>query len=525
MPLVRSQEDEFHHIESDLHATPTGRWRVSTRCSQRSYDLRSSSKPASWEPRFPSKAASRTTAAHRVVRLERIQEDEDDGCPTHQLQLPQITMEASDQTGEVDEGAYTCSTLSSADARDQVDPTILNSPTHDLENPFCFTFDDSEDFFHRFRRDPRNIVLDSALSEIAPHIVITPPEFDWGDFTVMHENAPPPQQHPEQYLCVPGSSPTSLFATAFPKDGADRGVRAPVFVTTSEELESDLRAGDTTSANCTPPKCVFSPSLFVATIEATSQERELMPHLLRALYKRLFSACAAVASDVARTLNSRYSSLDTISELFSHLESPVTWSDPALPLLSCFFRFPGALIIDSVTPFTIPHIVITEPPIWDYNPYVNMHNCTQSPQDAGWGQSLVVPSPVVDFINLPEDDPFGSSETMPGCSITDQCAQSETELDVWEPESPSEESGVVSPESTALQTPGLLTPIGEEEEFDLMVFASSPPDGSSLVGDDEQLLEDTPQDVEIYCEDEDDLPPLDGWYQGIAARSGYILSA
>lgn len=218
--------------------------------------------------------------------------------------------------------------------------------------------------------------------------------------------------------------------------------------------------------------------------------------------------------------------MDTIYELFSHLEAPVTWSDPALPLLSCFFRFPGALIIDSVTPFTIPHIVITEPPIWDYNPYVNMHNCTQSPQDAGWGQSLVVPSPVVDFINLPEDDPFGFSETMPGCSIIDQCTESETELDVWEPESPSEESAVCSPESTALQTPGLLTPIGEEEEFDLMVFASSPPGGPSLplVGGDEQLLEDAPQDVEIYCDDEDDLPPLDGWYQDIATRSGYILS-
>jgi len=95
MPLVRSQEDEFHRIESDLHATPTGRWRVSTHYSQRSYDLRSSSKPASWEPRFRSKAASRTTAAHHAVRLERIQEDEDDGCPTHQLQLPQIQMEAN----------------------------------------------------------------------------------------------------------------------------------------------------------------------------------------------------------------------------------------------------------------------------------------------------------------------------------------------------------------------------------------------------------------------------------------------
>lgn len=156
-----------------------------------------------------------------------------------------------------------------------------------------------------------------------------------------------------------------------------------------------------------------------------------------------------------------------------------------------------------------------------------MHNCTQSPQDAGWGQSLVVPSPVVDFINLPEDDPFGSSEVVSGCSIINQSAESETHLEVWEPESPSEGSVVGSPESTALQTPGLLTPIGEEEEFDLMVFASSPPDGPSLsfVGDDEQLPEDAPQDVEIYCDDEDDLPPLDSWYQDIAARSGYILSA
>lgn len=76
----------------------------------------------------------------------------------------------------------------------------------------------------------------------------------------MYENAPPPQQHPEHYLCVPGS------ATAFPKDWADRGVRAPVFVTTSEELESDLRAGDTASTNYIRPKRVFSPSLFAATV-------------------------------------------------------------------------------------------------------------------------------------------------------------------------------------------------------------------------------------------------------------------
>jgi hypothetical protein len=59
-----------------------------------------------------------------------------------------------------------------------------------------------------------------------------------------------------------------------------------------------------------------------------------------------------------------------------------------------------------------------------------------------------------------------------------------------------------------------------------MMFASLPPEDSQLspVGGDELLQEDAPRDVQIYCDDEDDdLPPLDSWYQDIAARSGYIL--
>lgn len=275
---------------------------------------------------------------------------------------------------------------------------------------------------------------------------------------------------------------------------------------------------------------------------AASEEREVVPHLLRSLYKRLFSACvsflddscgasadhsfpmqAAFASEVARSLHPRYSSPTAISGLFSHLETSVTWDDPASPLLSCFGRFPGTLVIDSVTPFTVPHIVITEPPIWDYNPYVNMHNSTQTPQDSGWGQYLVVPSPIVDFVNLPEDAPSGPGESTSGYSIVAQCAESEGEGDVWEPESPLEGSVVGSPASTAPQTPGLLTPIDEEEEFDIM-FASSPLQGTppSPAGADNLLLEGAP---EVFCDDEeDDLPPLDGWYQDIAARTGYVLS-
>jgi hypothetical protein len=96
MPLVRSQEDEFHHIESGLRATSIEKWRVSTPHSQHSSDLRSSLKPPSWNPRFPSKTASWPTAAQHVVRLERIQEDEDDDdYPTPQPGPPQIPMEVT----------------------------------------------------------------------------------------------------------------------------------------------------------------------------------------------------------------------------------------------------------------------------------------------------------------------------------------------------------------------------------------------------------------------------------------------
>lgn len=99
MPLARLRGDEFHHIESDLDATTIERWRVSTSHSRRSSDLRSSLKPTSWNPRSSSKTASWTTAAHRVVRLERVQEDvEDDDHPDYQPEPPQTPMETDVST-------------------------------------------------------------------------------------------------------------------------------------------------------------------------------------------------------------------------------------------------------------------------------------------------------------------------------------------------------------------------------------------------------------------------------------------
>lgn len=127
----------------------------------------------------------------------------------------------------------------------------------------------------------------------------------------MQDNAAPLQHHPEYYLCVPGSGPTSLLATV-PREGADRGLQVEMLIANPGEPEHSSLPND---ACGTQPMRVFSPSLFtdmvcrvffgpipstavltIPKIEAASQEREVMPHLLRSLYKRVFSACVGLPS-------------------------------------------------------------------------------------------------------------------------------------------------------------------------------------------------------------------------------------
>lgn len=299
MLLVRSQGDEYHDIESDPSATSTEGWRVSTSYSRHSCDLRSSSRPTSCDPRFKSKPTSWSISAHRVVRLERIQEDENDGdgWPTYQPRHSLIETNVSvssphflPSTGDplcilwdqIEEAtaAYTCPAWPPDDSRDEI-RSVPNSPTHDLANLSYFNSDDSvvshvlssglsisnslplQNDLSQYRRDPRNVILDSVQPEIAPHIVITPPEFDWRDFSTMHENAPPPQQYPEYYLCVPGPGPASLFATTFSNGGVDREVQAMAFVSGSEGSE---KGDHELVVNGVQPTRVFNPSLFTAMV-------------------------------------------------------------------------------------------------------------------------------------------------------------------------------------------------------------------------------------------------------------------
>jgi len=81
----------------------------------------------------------------------------------------------------------------------------------------------------------------------------------------MEENTPPLQQHPEYYLCVPGSGPPSFLA-ASPTEGVDQDVQAEIQIVNSEEQEHGPLPNDVASVYDSRPVRVFSPSLFVGMV-------------------------------------------------------------------------------------------------------------------------------------------------------------------------------------------------------------------------------------------------------------------
>ena len=86
----------------------------------------------------------------------------------------------------------------------------------------------------------------------------------------MQDNTTPLQQHPEYYLCVPGSGPTSLLAVV-PAEGDDREVETEIFVADSEEPGKDLLSNDVVSVSDVQPMRVFSPSLFMGMVSRVIQ--------------------------------------------------------------------------------------------------------------------------------------------------------------------------------------------------------------------------------------------------------------
>lgn len=188
-------------------------------------------------------------------------------------------------------------------------------------------------------------------------------------------------------------------------------------------------------------------------------------------------------------------------------------------MLSTFRRFRGSTIIDSPAPFTIPHIVISEPP--PQNPWISCWNHPSNPQDCQWGARLTVPGRCITYVNPPPSD---SSDT-----------ESDSDSDYGDEEDHFDfvdyiASGGMSPR---LEAPVPATPLTVNDQCET-IFTDEPiqdegPEFASFLGDSSLRTEDSPvlscdeipQMVYEVLDDEDeedDLPPFDDWYTSVQSR-------
>ncbi|KAG7097289.1 hypothetical protein E1B28_004654 [Marasmius oreades] len=238
----------------------------------------------------------------------------------------------------------------------------------------------------------QSIFLESMYPKIAPHIVITLCEDTWDDHTIAWYTRVDIQS--PNYLCVP---PTDVSEFVL-------------------HPHHDFRIISDLPATLTPP-LVFNHTKFQKLINRCSIERLIMfevilvlrKHLCRTVVRvrtspiyvpcSLFRWQAFEASKLALALRQRYDG----HLPFEKIESSFHWTDPAESLISCYRRYHGTTFIESSSPFRVPHIVISAPP--PENPWFKWLNQVNDPQDSGFGRYLVVPARGVGFINELED-PF-----------------------------------------------------------------------------------------------------------------------
>ncbi|TCD67551.1 hypothetical protein EIP91_012248 [Steccherinum ochraceum] len=198
--------------------------------------------------------------------------------------------------------------------------------------------------------DKRNLIIDSLDPLLAPHIVITSPDFPYDGYWAFVQNGVGPQLEADTLLVPP-----------------------------------------TVSGN---------------KIEAAAQERLVMYHVIPSLHRKHFKSAVILASSLASAFRRRWD----CPQFAKDVETPFHWTDAAEPLLAHLSRDPSSLIIDSAHPCTTPHIVITEAAPQD--PWEASANNTPNPQDCAFGYYLTVPSPAVDVVNVCEpahpccDDPY-----------------------------------------------------------------------------------------------------------------------
>ncbi|TFK43754.1 hypothetical protein BDQ12DRAFT_718944 [Crucibulum laeve] len=373
-----------------------------------------------------------------------------------------------------------------------------------------------DDVLRRHYNTRYNVVLDSTLPHLAPHIVISPAVESYDDFYIPWANRVDAQW--TDLLTIPqyDVSPTRLP----PINDAYQTKLYP----------QEARPVNSMVSFALGPKPVFSPSKFNKYIGATSNERFIMRYVVEALQRYLCKAVAFSACALAPLFRNRYNS----AEFLSSIEKSFQWTDPAEPILLSSKYVAGTTIVESQYPCTIPHIVINAPPPQD--PWIVYNNATNDPQDGGFGQYLTVPFRLVRYENISERQalvqwPLESDESSDFTNI---------DLSDNVPD-----SGNSSPSGT----PGPDTPKCQDARGRSTFFFYRDPDDDSDDEDDEMapdtrfvrgqfgkgLLTSISEDeftsdfaqtrstrfIEDYTDDEDeDGPPaFDSWYQTIAMRN------
>lgn len=236
----------------------------------------------------------------------------------------------------------------------------------------------------------------------------------------------------------------------------------------------------------------------------------------------------------------------------------------------------ATLIIDSPNPFRVPHIIINQPPPEDQ--WVTASNVLNDPQDYGFGRYLVVHARGTSYVNEPEDaytefdsgesvEDYGASrfdeeeyekwEIRVNAQVNEQeedygesyCSTLECYSSSFDNDSPElDAESLSSVESPFPETPDTL----DDEDFkaaferalerralstdDLSLEHSSEPsymDGcplerptcDSFTDHDTDRLEPINTSPWVDDEDEDDLPPLDEWYQSVIRRTEGPIAA
>ena len=189
-------------------------------------------------------------------------------------------------------------------------------------------------------------------------------------------------------------------------------------------------------------------------------------------------------------------------------------------MLSSLRQFRGTTVIDSIAPFNVPHIVISEPP--PQNPWVSSGNHPNNPQDCLWGARLTVPAKFITFVNAPPCN-AEDVESEPDSDYDDDDERVEffdyvaLELAPFRPETPASEFPLIA--DGRRETHVVEEPIHDEgREFAFFLDDSSPSLNDEVSP--ALLCDEMPRiDYEVLDDDEeDDLPPFDDWYISVQSR-------